>query len=176
MAVLPYGFIMILVFLGVTSVLTGFVLIKRKNKKLENIIYIKNMAINIGLIILSGILFMFYEKVFDKLYTEKWPSLFIGIIIMFYILFTNFVGLIFTILYSKKLYITLINYSVFMVSTIITYNLISIIVKLLVNNNIISECSSIVYILLLMLLENIFSYLIVKVIGKINNGVRGNCT
>jgi hypothetical protein len=150
-------------------------LVKKKNQKVENIIYIKNIVINIGFIILSGISFMFYEKIFDKLYIEKWPSLFIGIIIMFYILFTNFVGLIFSVLYSKKLYITLINYGVFVVSTIITYNLISIIVKLLENNNIISECSSIVYILILMLLENIFSYLIVKVIEKINNGIRGNC-
>jgi hypothetical protein len=109
---------------------------------------------------------MVYEKIFDKIYAERWPSLFIGIIIMFYMLFSNFIGLLFSIIYSKKLYMTLLNYGIFIISTIITYNLISIIVKLLENNKIISECSSIVFILILIIVENIFSYLIVKITTK----------
>jgi hypothetical protein len=174
MAILPFGFILIVFFIGVTFTIGTFIFIRRKNRKLENIIYIKNIFTNIGLIMLSGILFIFYEKTFDRIYTEKWPSLFIGIIIMFYILFMNFVGIIFSIIYSKKLYKTLINYGVFIVSTIMTYKLITFIIRLLENNNIISECSSIIYLLILMMLENIFSYLIVKLNVKINNGVRGN--
>jgi hypothetical protein len=175
-AVLPFGFILIVFFLGVTCIIGIFIFIKRKNRKLENILYIKNIVINIGLIILSGILFIFYEKIFDKIYTEKWPSLFIGIIIMFYIVFMNFIGIIFSIIYSKKLYMTLINYGIFIVSTIMTYNLITFIIRLLENNDIISECSSIIYLLIVMMLENIVSYLIVKLNGKINNGVRVYCT
>ncbi|MDR1302210.1 MAG: hypothetical protein LBK43_07040 [Treponema sp.] len=175
MAILPLGFILIVVFLGTTLIITSFMIIKRKHKKFENIIYVKNIVINICLIILSGILFIFYEKIFDKIYTEKWPSVFIGIIIMFYILFTNFIGLIFSIICSNKLYITLINYGVFILATIIIYNLISSIVNFLENTNILSECSSIIYILILMMVENIFSYLMVKVIRKINNGMRGKC-
>jgi hypothetical protein len=57
---------------------------------------------NIGLIILTGIIFILYEKIFNKIYIGKWPPLFAGIIIMFYILFSNFIGLIFSIIYSKK--------------------------------------------------------------------------
>ncbi|MDR1030142.1 MAG: hypothetical protein LBL76_04650 [Treponema sp.] len=171
MAILPLGFILIVVFLGTTLIITSFIIIKRKHKNFENSIYVKNIVINICLINLSGILFIFYEKIFDKIYTGKWPSLFIGIIIMFYILFMNFIGLIFSIICSKKLYITLINYGVFIIATIITYNLISSIVNFLENTNILSECSSIIYLLILMMVENIFSYLIVKVTRKINNRV-----
>ena len=72
----------------------------------------------------------------------------------------------------KKLYMTLLNYGIFIISTIITYNLINIIVKILVNNKFISDCSITVYILILIIVENIFSYLIVKIIT--NNKVRGN--
>jgi hypothetical protein len=90
--------------------------------------------------------------------------------------FFIFVGLIFSTIYSRKIYITLINYGVFIISTILTYKLISYAIKLLENNKIISECSSIVDILILMVMENIFSYLIVKKIIKIYNRIRGNCT
>jgi hypothetical protein len=167
------GFIIIVSFLGITFLIACIVFTKRNNESLNNIVYIKNVFMNIGLIILSGIIFILYEKIFDKIYMGKWPSLFVGIITMFYILFSNFIGLVFSIMYSKRAYMTIINYGALIISTILTFKLISFCVSILENNKIISECSSIIYILILLILENIFSYLIVK---RIKNGVRGNCT
>jgi hypothetical protein len=170
------GFIIICAFLSITFVIVFAIFTKRNNENLNNNVYIKNVFINICLIILSGIIFILYEKIFNKIYIGKWPSLFVGIIIMFYILFSNFIGLIFSIIYSKKVYMTLINYGGFMISTISTFKLINFCVNLLEDNKIISECSSIIYILILIVLENIFSYIIVKIIRRMKPGVRGNCT
>jgi hypothetical protein len=66
---------------------------------------------------------------------------------------------------------TLINYGAFIISTILTFKLISFFVNLLENNKIISECSSIVYIVILIVLKNVFSYIIVKMVKiKWNTG------
>jgi hypothetical protein len=121
---------------------------------------------NAGLIILSGIMYILYEKIFDKIFVEKWPTLFVGITAMFCILFSNFIRLIFSIIHSQKAYMTLINYMAFIISTILTFKLISFCVNILENNKIISECSGIIYILILIVLENVFSYIIVKILKK----------
>jgi hypothetical protein len=171
-AILPFGVIFLVAFLGIASVITCFAIAKRHNKNLSNNVLIKNIIVNIGLIIISGILYIVFEKIVEKIYVERWPSPIIGIIAMFYILFSNFIGLIFSIIYSKKLHIAFLNYCIFTISTIIIYNLIDIIVILLKNNKIISMSSSIINILILIIVENIFSYLIVKITTKYK--VRGN--
>jgi hypothetical protein len=171
-AILPFGVIFLVTFLGISLVIAYFIIAKKHKKNLPNNVFIKNIFINIGLIILSGILYIVFEKIVEKIYVERWPSPLIGIIAMFYILFSNFIGLIFSIIYSKKLHIVFLNYGIFIISTIIIYNLINIIVILLKNNNIISMSSSIINILILIILENIFSYLFVKITTKYK--VRGN--
>ena len=168
---LSFSLLFAIVFLGIAFIITIFVLKKRENRNFENRTLIKNVFINIGLLILSGILFMIYEKIFNNIF-----SLSIGIIIVFYILFTNFIGIVFSIKYSKKIFVILINYCAFIVSTIITYNFLSITIELLEKNNIIPHYSGSIYLLILILVENIFSYLITKRIEKINNRIRGNCT
>jgi hypothetical protein len=121
---------------------------------------LENTFVNIGLIILSGIVFLFCET----LYMGVWSSMFMGTIVMLYILFSNIIGLIFSIIYSKKTYTTLINYGLLIISAIITYNLTNIIAHLFEKINIMF--SVIFYILILILAGNIFSYLIVKIIMR----------
>jgi hypothetical protein len=175
MNALPISLILFIVFLVIISIITLVIFIYRKNKYSDNNVYIKNIFINIGLLILSGILFIIYEKIFNKQYTERWPSLFHGISTIFYLLFFNFAGLLFSIMYSKYFYILLLNYSFFIVSTISTYNLIRFVLYLFEGHSILSEGSSIIYPFILLLLENIVSYIIVKMNIKINNRIRGNC-
>jgi hypothetical protein len=170
------GFFVICAFLSITFVIIYSLFTKKNNENLGNNVYIKNIFMNIGLIILSGIMYILYEKISNKIYMEKQQTLFVGIITMFCIIFSNFIGLIFSIIHSEKTYVTLINYGGFIISTILTFKVISFCVNLLESNKIISECSSIIYILIIIVLENIFSYLIVKIIKRIKNGVRGNCT
>jgi hypothetical protein len=104
------GFISICTFLSITFIIIYIIFTKKSNENLSNSVYIKNAFMNIGLIILSGIIYILYERIFNKIFAEKWPSLFVGIITMFCILFSNFIGLIFSIIYSKKAYMILINY------------------------------------------------------------------
>jgi hypothetical protein len=58
--------------------------------------------------------------------------------------------------------LTLINYGLLIISTFLVYNGINIVVKILEDNKIISECSSIVFIGIIVMIENISSYVIVK--------------
>jgi hypothetical protein len=165
---LSFIFVFGSLFLCVSIIITS---ILRNNNKC---IYIKNISINIGLIIFSGIIYLFYEKIFDSVFVEQWPSKFTGIIVMFGIFVFNIVGISLSIINIKKIYLTLINYGLIIVSTVLIYNLINILGKTLENNKIISECSSILLIGIIMAIENIFSYIIAKKIIRIENGVRGN--
>jgi hypothetical protein len=125
----------------------------------------RNIVINIGLIIFSGIVYLVYERYFTNFYEETWPSIFLGIIIMFIIILCNIIGFYISITTIRKTFLTVIVYGIFVISTFLIYKSISIIVKILEDNKIISECSSIVFIGIIIIIENILSYLIVK---KIN--------
>jgi hypothetical protein len=155
--IFAFGSLFLCVLIIITSILLN-------NNKC---IYIKNISINIGLIIFSGIIYLFYEKIFDSLFVERWPSMFTGIIVMFGIFVFNIVGISLSIINIKKIYLTLINYGLLIVSTVLIYNLINILGKTLENNKIVSECSSILLIGIIMAIENIFSYIIAKKIIKI---------
>jgi uncharacterized membrane protein YgdD (TMEM256/DUF423 family) len=171
---LSYSFIFIFASLFFSIALfVGILLFKRNNQKS---LYIKNILLYIGLIIFSGIIYLFYEKLFNNLGIEQWHSIFIGIVVMLGIWFFNFVGIILSILKINKIYLTLIIYGLFMVLTILTYNIVNIIGKILEDNKYISDCSSILLIGIMMIIENLFSYIVVKIIIRINNRVRSNCT
>jgi 4-amino-4-deoxy-L-arabinose transferase-like glycosyltransferase len=135
---------------------------------------LKNVIINIVLIIFSGIIYLLYEKYLTDMYKENDPTIFLGIIVIFGITFFNLYGFIFSITSIQKTLLTVIIYGLFMVSTIIIYNSIGGIVKILETKKIISECSSITFIGIIVILENIISYYIVK-IAKSQNKARGNC-
>jgi quinol-cytochrome oxidoreductase complex cytochrome b subunit len=135
---------------------------------------IKNICINIGLLIVSAILYIFYEKYFTELYINRWPSIFLGVIIIFIIIFSNAIGLLLSIIKIQTTVFTIVNYVLLIISTILIYNIINIIVKTLENKNIISECSSILFIGIIIVLENIISNYIVKIIKKCENKIRGN--
>jgi hypothetical protein len=77
------GFIIICASLGITFVITYAIFTKRNNENLGNNVYIENVFMNIGLIILSGIIYILYEKISNKIYMEKRQSLFVGIITMY---------------------------------------------------------------------------------------------
>ena len=124
----------------------------------------KNILINIGLLILSGIIYLFYEKFFTNHYIENWPSIFLGIIIICIIVFCNIMGFYSSIMNIRKIYLTIIIYCILIISTFLVYNGISIIVNILENNKIISECSSIVFIGVIIVTENIISNILVNTI------------
>nr|AGS54106.1 hypothetical protein [uncultured bacterium contig00021] len=165
---LPFGIIFLFCFLCITCIITGILIVRRNKEIAGGSIHIKNIFLNIGLLILSGILFIIYEKLFNKIYVERWPSIFIGVIIIFYILFVNFIGLVYSIIYSKRLFITLLSYIVFIISTIIIYNLITNTSLGLLESNygIFQYIPKIFFVLALITVGNIISYLIVKYIIK----------
>jgi hypothetical protein len=135
---------------------------------------IKNICINIGLLILSAILYIFYEKYFTELYIDRWPPIFLGIVVIFIITFSNIIGLLLSITKVKMTVFTIINYVLFIISTVLVYNIINIIVKTLEDKNIISECSSILFIGIIIVIENIISNYIVRIMKKYENKIRGN--
>jgi hypothetical protein len=137
-------------------------------------VVIKNVCINIGLLILSAILYLFYEKYFTEHYIDRWPSIFLGIIIIFIIVFSNIIGLLLSITKIQMTILTIINYALFIISTTLVYNIINIIVKTLEDKNIISECSSILFIGIIIVIENILSNYIVRIIKKHENKLRGS--
>jgi hypothetical protein len=172
----PFGIIFLFGFLCISCIITGILIAKRNREVVGGNIHIKNIFLNIGLLILSGILFIIYEKLSNKIYLERWPSIFIGVIIMFYILFVNFIGLVYSIIYSKRLFITLLNYIVFIILTIIIYNLITnISFGLIESNNVVFQyIPKLFFYILLILVGNIISFLVVKYVNKKCNGIRGN--
>ena len=173
--IFPFRFTLIIIFFGILLVIVGIILRKKKN---NDITLYKNILINIGLIIFSGMLFPLYEGLFNKISVGMWHSVFLFKITVVYISLFNLIGIIVLIIYSKKLYIALIIYGLFIVSTFPINIIINIIANILINNKIIFEYpNNITYIALI--IENIISYIIVLVIiigedGKKNNGVRGN--
>jgi hypothetical protein len=134
----------------------------------------KNIIINIVLIIFSGIIYLFYVKYLTDMYQENNPTIFLGIIVMFGITFYNLYGFIFSILSIQKSLLTVMIYGLFIISTIIIHNSISGIVNILETKQIISECSSITFIGIILILENTISYYIAKIIRS-QNKARGNC-
>jgi hypothetical protein len=132
-----------------------------------NYMYIKNGIINILLLIFSGIIYLLYYKYITGLYVDNWPPIFLGIVVIFIIIFCNMIGLLLSIIRIKKTYLTIIVYMLLIISTIFVYSFISVIVKTLENKKIISECSSIIFIGIIMIIENIMSYYIIKKITRI---------
>jgi hypothetical protein len=65
--------------------------------------------------------------------------------------------------------LTIIIYGLLILSIILVYRFINIIIEILENKKIISECSSIIFIEIIMIIENILAYYIIK-----NNGIRDN--
>jgi hypothetical protein len=140
----------------------------RKINRLGVTILAKNIIINVALIIVSGIIYIFYERLFNKIYLKGRTAVFSVIIVMIGIWFSNFVGITLAITKIVKTYLAIITSILFIVSTILTYTLINIIEKILEENKIITECSSILLIRILIIIENILSYIIAKRIVRMN--------
>jgi hypothetical protein len=134
----------------------------------------KKFFINIALILLTGIIYFLYEHDISYLYINGTPSIFFVILVSFIIIFFNIFGFVASIIKIQKIYLTIIIYVLFIGSTVLVYTIINKIVITLETKRIMSECSSILFLGIIMIIENILSYWIVKTIIKINNGVRGN--
>ena len=156
------GILIIVVFLGIIigiiCIIISVEIAKNKNTKLEKNTIIKNIFINISLLIISGIIFSFIVYI---IYSGR-LSIFNGILAMLNIFFINIIGLIFSIIYSKKLFTTLINYSIFILCTIVTYNISRIVFD---NWGIIFIVFDFIFCIPI-IIGNILSYLIVKIINK----------
>ena len=148
-----------------------FIIIVILFKKNSEIILIKNVLMHIGLFIFSGIIYLLYKKIFNDLDIKQWHSISLALLVIFEILFCNLIGILLSIMKITKIHFTVLTYGILMVSTILTYNLITFIEKIL-NNKINIHIPGVLLLVLIMFIENILSYFIVKKIIK--NGVRGN--
>jgi hypothetical protein len=92
--------------------------------------------------------------------------MFLGLIIIFIIFFCNIIGFYLSIINIRKTYWTIIVYGILIVSTFLVYSGVNNIVKILVNTKIISECSSVVFIGIIIIIENIVSGIIINKIIK----------
>ena len=137
----------------------------------------KNIFLCIGLIIITGLIFTFYEIFLTGRYPIKitYDAL-VGIIVIFMLLFYNLLGYIQLIINANKIYIIIIFHIIFIVSTILVYKITNYCVNVLIAKDIISECSSILFILIIMIIENIISYILIKIYMKIKYKKRSNDT
>jgi uncharacterized membrane protein YgdD (TMEM256/DUF423 family) len=167
---MPISFIFILgsLFLSITFI-TISILLNKNNK----IIIARNVLMYMGLLIFSGMIYLFYTKVFSDLDIEQWHSIPIALFVIFGILFFNFVGIILSIIKIIKINFALLAYGILMVSTILTYNLMSFIEKML-DNKIGIHIPGVLLLGIIMVIENLLSYYIIKKIIKMENDVRGN--
>ena len=156
------------------SIFVGIISHKKNNNKLAKKYYIKTIFVIFGLMILSVIACILYWKLFHNLLISKWSLISIGIIVMVAIFFLNFVGLLFLIFNPKNIYLTVISYGIIMVSTLLTYNIIIGVEKLLRNKEIVISYSSPILFALMVIIENICSYIIANKITGIKNITRGN--
>jgi hypothetical protein len=167
---MPISFIFILgsLFLSITFIMISILL----NKNNKNIIA-RNVLMYIGLLIFSGMIYLFYAKVFNDLDIEQWHSIPLALLVIFGILFFNFVGIILSIIKVTKINFALLAYCLLMVSTILTYNLMSFIEKVL-DNKINIHIPGVLLLGIIMVIENLLSYYVIKKIIKMENDVRGN--
>ena len=167
---MPISFVFILgsLVLSITFIMISILL----NKNNKNIIA-RNVLMYIGLLIFSGMIYLFYTKVFYDLDIEQWHSIPLALLVIFGILFFNFVGIIFSIIKITIINFSLLAYGILMVSTLLIYNIISFIEKML-DNKINIHIPGVLLLGIIMVIENLLSYYIIKEIIKMENDVRGN--
>ena len=59
-------------------------IVKCNNKNIDNINYQKNILLNIGLLALSGIVYILYRNNFNIMYMTKWPAFFLELLIIMF--------------------------------------------------------------------------------------------
>ncbi|AEF83669.1 hypothetical protein TREPR_3431 [Treponema primitia ZAS-2] len=137
---------------------------------------LKNICINSVLLIASAIIYLFYEKYFTEFYIDSWPSIFLGVVVVFIILFSNITGLLSSIIKIQTTGFTIINYMLLIISTIVIYKTINIIAKILEDKKIVSECSIILLLGILIVIENVISNYIGKIINNRETKMRATST
>jgi hypothetical protein len=125
---------------------------------------LKNICINSVLLIVSAIIYIFYEKYFTGYYVDRWPPIFLGVVVVFSILFSNITGLISSIIKIQTAGFAIINYVLLIISTIVVYKAINAIAKILEDKRIISECSSILLLGIIIVIENILSNCVGRIV------------
>ena len=163
-----WAYIIYMAFIPVKLIINVF---KHPNK--NETIWFKNILTYILLLIISGIMYFFYLIISKKTNVHQIYS--ISTIIQFYflIVFANIVGIIYSIINIKKVKIQIIYFGVILLSTLLIKELMSIIVNDLITNNNITVSTVILFNGILIIVENIISIIIIKIILK---RVRDNCT
>jgi hypothetical protein len=158
-----------LVFLLFITILVVFFVKKynnyiNSNKKYLGKLMIRNIFIYISLIIITGVVSTFYEIFFTGRYSNSisYDSLMVGILIIIILLFFNLLGYIHAILNINKIYLIIMIHGIFIVSTILMYKLVSYCINTLIEKDIIKECPNILFLGIIIIMENISSYVSIK--------------
>jgi hypothetical protein len=153
-------------------------------KKYNNYIYnkekylgklmVRNIFVYIGLIIITGLI---YAIIIKERYSNGilYNSL-MGIIIILIFFFLNLFGSIQAIITMDKFYLMIISHVVFVGSTIMVIKFIAYLEKILKKKEIISEYLGIVLFGILIIIENIISYGLIKICIRIKTKIRSNGT
>ena len=165
-----YSISITLVFLLFITILVVFFVKKYNNYIYSNKRYlgklmVRNIFIYISLIIITGIVSTFYEIFFTGRYSNSisYDSLMVGILIIIILLFFNLLGYIHAILNINKIYLIIMIHGIFIVSTILMYKLISYCVNTLIEKGIMEEFPNILFLGIIIIMENIISYFSIKV-------------
>ena len=147
------------------------------NEKYLGKLMVRNIFVYISLIIITGLICSFYEIFIKERYSNgiSYESL-VGIFVIFILLFFNLFGYIQAIININKIYLMIISHGIFIGSTIMVFKLIDYFVTIFIKNGIVSECSSIVFFGIIMIMENVISYGLIKIYITIKNKIRSNGT
>jgi hypothetical protein len=129
------------------------------NEKYLGKIMVKNIFAYIGLLIITGMICTIYAIRNSNILS--YDSL-VGILVIFILLFFNLFGYIQAVININKIYLIIISHVIFIVSTILIFKLTNYCVNILIGKEIISECSSIIFWGIIMIMENIISYGLIK--------------
>ena len=163
-----WAYIVYMAFIPVKLIINMF---RHPNK--NETIWIKNIFTYILLLIISGVVYSIYYKIMERIGVIQYFSIFAIIPFCFLIVFSNIIGIIYSIINIKKVKTQIIYFGIILISILLLKELVSIIVNNLIKNNSITDSLIILFNGILIIVENIISMVTIKILL---NKVRGNYT
>jgi len=162
-----WAYIIFMAFVPVKLIINLF---KRPNE--NETIWVKNIFTYILLLIIAGIIYLLYYIIVEKIDINQWHSIFVMVIFCSLIVFSNISGFIYSIKKVNRTIILSVYFGMMVISTLLVQTLINIAVNILIKNNVFAECSVILFYGILIIVENIVSIIVIKVLlNKIPDNV-----
>jgi hypothetical protein len=131
----------------------------------------RNLIINTLLIVLSGIIYILFQRILFNIGINQWNSIFRIIIFCSFIIFSNIAGIILSIININKIIIQIAFLGVIIISTVVIQYLTNIIWDLFVRYNSINALQYYFRLGIVIIIENIISTVIIK---RVLHKLRGN--